>query len=76
MVSCVKQVNMTYQGMKTVQDMLNKLKKYSVQMIHPPDIYTFHKQFVSALHNTLCNEVLKKGYTAKFSTIKQIFEAA
>ena len=23
-----------------------------------------------------CNEVLKKGYTAKFSTIEQIFEAA
>ena len=45
-------------------------------MIHPPDIYTFHKQFVSALHNMLHNEVLKKGYTAKFSTIEQIFEAA
>ena len=65
----------TYQGMKTIQDLLNELKKYSTWMIHPPDVYTFHKWFVSALRDTLCNEVLKKGYTAKFSTIEQIFEA-
>ena len=45
-------------------------------MIHPPDVYTFRKHSVSALHDTLRNEVLKKGYTAKFSTIEQIFEAA
>ena len=44
-------------------------------MIHPLDIYTFRKQFVSALHNTLRNEVLKKGYTVEFSTIEQLFEA-
>ena len=57
----------TYQGMKTIQDMLNELKKYSAQMIHLPGVYTFHKWFVSALHNTLCNEVLKKGYTANLA---------
>jgi len=68
--------DMTYQGMKTIKDVLNELKKYSAWMIHPPDVYTFRKQFVSALHDTLCTEVLEKGYTAKFSTIKQIFEAA
>ena len=49
--------------------------KYSAWMIHLPDVYMFHKWFVSALHDMLHNEVLKKGYTAKFSTIEQIFEA-
>ena len=33
----------TFQGTKTIQDLLNKLMKYSAQMIHPPDIYTFHE---------------------------------
>ena len=45
-------------------------------MIHPPDVYTFCKWFVSALRDSLCNEVLKKGYTAKFRTIDQLYETA
>ena len=36
----------------------------------------FRKQFVSALHYPLCNEVLKKGYNAKFSTLDQLYETA
>jgi len=44
--------------------------------LHLLDVYTFHKQFVSALHDTLRNEVLKMGYTPEFSTLKQIFEVA
>jgi len=65
-----------FQGMKTVQDLLNELTKYAARMIHLLDVYTFHKWFISALHNTLHNEVLKKGYTAEFSTIEKIFETA
>ena len=64
------------QGNKTVQEVLNDLKKYAAQMIHPPDVYMFHKQFVSALRDSLCNEVLKKGYNAEFSTIDQLYETA
>ena len=64
------------QGNKTVQEVLNDLKKYAAWMIHPPDVYMFHKQFVSALHDSLCNEVLKKGYNAEFSTIDQLYETA
>ena len=64
------------QGTKTIQEVLNNLKKYAVRMIHPPDMYTFHKQFVSALRDSLHNEVLKKGYNAKFSTINQLYETA
>ena len=64
-----------FQGTKTIQGLLNELMKYSAQMIHLLDIYMFHKQFISALCDTLCNEVPKKGYTTKFSTIEQIFEA-
>ena len=45
-------------------------------MIHLPDVYMFHKQFVSALRDLLCNEVLKKNYNAEFSTIDQLYETA
>ena len=61
------------QGTKTVQEVLNDLKKYATQMIHLPDVYMFRKWFVSALCDLLCNEVLKKGYNAKFSTIDQLY---
>ena len=68
--------DMVSQGTKTIQEVLNDLKIYVAWMIHPPDVYTFHKQFISALHDLLCNEVLKKGYNAKFSTIEQLYETA
>ena len=64
------------QGNKTVQEVLNDLKKYAAWMIHLPNVYTFHKQFVSALRDLLHNEVLKKGYNAEFSTINQLYETA
>ena len=64
------------QGTKTVQEVLNDLKKYATRMIHLPNVYTFHKQFVSALRDSLRNEVLKKGYNAEFSTIDQLYETA
>ena len=68
--------DMVSQGNKTVQEVLNDLKKYAVWMIHPPDVYMFCKWFVSALRDSLRNEVLKKGYNAKFSTIDQLYETA
>ena len=52
------------------------LKKYAAWMIHPPNVYTFRKQFVLALRDLLCNEVLKKGYNAEFSAINQLYEIA
>ena len=66
--------DMVSQGTKTIQEVLNDLKKYAMWMIHLPDMYMFCKQFVSALHDLLCNEVLKKGYNTKFSTINQLYE--
>ena len=68
--------DMVSQGTKTVQEVLNNLKKYAAWMIHPPNVYTFHKWFVSALRDSLHNEVLKKGYNAEFSTIDQLYETA
>ena len=41
--------DMVSQGNKTVQEVLNDLKKYAAWMIHLPDVYMFHKQFISAL---------------------------
>jgi len=52
--------DMIVQGTKTIQDLLNDLTKYLAQMIHLPNIYMFCKWFVSELHNTFHNEVLKK----------------
>ena len=46
------------QGTKTIQEVLNDQKKYAAWMIHPPDVYTFCKWFVSALCDLLHNEVL------------------
>ena len=71
-----KMFDMVSQGTKTIQEVLNDLKKYAAQMIHPPDIYMFCKWFVSALHDLLHNEVLKKGYNAEFSTIEQLYGTA
>ena len=68
--------DMVSQGTKTIQEVLNDPKKYAARMIHLPNIYTFCKRFVSALHDLLRNEVLKKGYNAKFSTIDQLYETA
>ena len=64
------------QGTKTVQEVPNNLKKYAMWMTHLPDMYMFCKQFVSALCDLLCNEVLKKGYNAEFRTIDQLYETA
>ena len=71
-----KKFDMVSQGTKTVQEVLNDLKKYAAWMIHPPDVYTFHKRFMSTLCDLLCNELLKKGYNAEFSTINQLYETA
>ena len=45
-------------------------------MIHPPDMYTFHKWFILAFRDSLHNEVLKKGYNSEFSIIDQLYETA
>ena len=39
---------------------------YILQVVH----------IISALCDSLCNEVLKKGYNAEFSTIDQLYETA
>ena len=38
--------DMVSQGNKTVQEVLNDLKKYAMWMIQLPDVYTFRKQFL------------------------------
>ena len=67
---------MVSQENKTIQEVLNDLKKYAMQMIHLPNVYTFRKWFISVLCDLLRNEVLKKGYNAEFSTINQLYETA
>ena len=59
----------TRQGGVTVQDLLNKLTKFVVQMVKKPDPYMQRKQFLAALRDLLHHEVLSGGYTAEFSCI-------
>ena len=64
------------QGTKTIQEVLNDLKKYATWMIHLHNLYMLCKPFISALCDLFHNEVLKKGYNTKFSTIDQLYETA
>ena len=64
------------QGIPNHVDMPSEQYDGIAHMIYLPDVYMFCKWFVSALHDSLCNEVLKKGYNTKFSTIDQLYETA
>jgi hypothetical protein len=64
------------QGTKTVQELMNELTKYAAYMIQQPDDYTLRQHFVSALHQTLRNEVLKKGYNAATSSLEALCDTA
>ena len=47
------------QGNQTVHELLNDLWKYAGHMIMHPDTYRFRKRFVSALRESLRQEILK-----------------
>src|SRR6266481_5271890 len=61
------QFEAVHQGSRTVQDLLNSLEKLAVHMVQYPDEYTMCKQFLAALCEPLCHEVLLQGHMAKFS---------
>jgi hypothetical protein len=60
------------QGTKTVQELMNELNKSTARMIQQPDDHTLWQRFVSVLHDTLCNVVLKKGYNAETSSLEAL----
>jgi hypothetical protein len=64
------------QRRKTVQALLNGLTKYTARMIQQPDDYMLRRCVVSALRETLCNEVLKKGYNAENSSLDVLCDTA
>ena len=45
-------------------------------MVKKPDPYTQRKQFLAALRDPLCCEVLSHGYMAEFSCIKDLISTA
>jgi hypothetical protein len=55
---------------------MNELTKYAARMIQQPDEYTLRRQFVSALRETLRNEVLKKGYNTETSSLDTLCDTA
>ena len=61
------------QGNKTINEILNDLKKYTDRMVMRPDEYTFRRRFISALWELLRQEVLKQGLNPEKSTISQRF---
>jgi alcohol dehydrogenase YqhD (iron-dependent ADH family) len=67
---------MVMQGTKSVQELMNELTKYAARMIQQPDDYMLRQQFVSALRETLCNGVLKKGYNAEMSSLDVLCDTA
>jgi len=60
------------QGMGTVQELLNTLNKLTAHMVQKLDEYMQQKQFLVALCNPLCREVLTHGYTAEFSQMAEL----
>jgi Ty3 transposon capsid-like protein len=64
------------QGTKTIQELMNELTKYVSRMIQQPDNCTHRQRFVSALRETLRNEVLKKGYNAETSSLDALCDTA
>jgi hypothetical protein len=64
------------QGTKTIQELMNELTKYAARLIQQPDDYMLQQRFVSALRETLRNEVLKKGYNAETSSLDTLCDTA
>jgi hypothetical protein len=64
------------QGTKTIQELMNELTKYAARMIQQPDDYMLWRYFVSALRETLRNEVLKKGYNAEKSSLEALCDTS
>ena len=68
--------DMVSQGTKTIQEVLNDLKKYATWMIHLPNVYMFCKRFILACMTNYAMKCWKKGYNTEFSTINQLYETA
>src|SRR6266481_5167 len=62
----------TRQGSGTVQDLLNRLNKFTARMVQRPDEYMQRKCFVAALREPLRREALTRGHTAKFSQMAEL----
>ena len=75
-----RQVSMSYkstcQGGRTVQDLLNRLTKFTAWMVERPDPYTQRKWFLVALQDLLCREVLSCSYMAESSCMEDLVSTA
>ena len=62
------------QGQKTVQELIQELTKYTARMVQYPDNYSFRRQLIAALRQSLQKEVLHRGITVEFSSMQDILE--
>ncbi|KIJ47525.1 hypothetical protein M422DRAFT_248951 [Sphaerobolus stellatus SS14] len=64
------------QGSMTVQQLHQELTKLAKQMIELPDAYSYRRRFMDVLKPDIRDQVLKKGFTAKFSKIDELVKQA
>ena len=64
------------QGQKTVQELFQELTKYAARMVQYPDDYSFRRQLIATLRQSLQKEVLCRGITVEFSNMQDILEKA
>ena len=68
--------NTIKQGQKTVQELIQELTKYAARMVQYPDDYSFRRWLIAALRPSFQQEVLCRGITVHFSSMKDILEKA
>ena len=64
------------QGHKMVQESIQELTKYAARMVQYPDDYSFRRWLIAALRPSFQQEVLCRGITVDFSSMKDILEKA
>ncbi|KIJ22697.1 hypothetical protein M422DRAFT_276840 [Sphaerobolus stellatus SS14] len=64
------------QGSMSVQQLHQQLTKLAKQMVELPDAYSYRRRFMNALKPSIREEVLGKGFTAKFSKIDELMKQA
>ncbi|KIJ38340.1 hypothetical protein M422DRAFT_258990 [Sphaerobolus stellatus SS14] len=64
------------QGSMIVQQLHQEQSKLAKQIIELLDAYSYRRRFMSALKPDISEQVLKKGFTPKFSSIDELIDEA
>ncbi|KIJ55447.1 hypothetical protein M422DRAFT_240069 [Sphaerobolus stellatus SS14] len=64
------------QGNMTMQQLHQELTKLAKRMVELPNVYSYRRRFMDVLKPSIREEVLGKGFTAKFTKIDVLVEQA